>query len=172
MRRISVLCILLTTILLVSQGEIRTIVRLTYTDPFSPYQAIMPGQLSSALKAYKCPLPMTQPIAADMEFCQFTPDSGPFGSIVVVYNTIVQRVAFIVQPNRLYLSDLTQCWGRVARIQSDNDAPEMGLVDVVWGSRLYAVIDTTKTHFRGRLSYLLPISYIEVENDGVSCGSS
>jgi len=170
MRLLPKMSLRLLGILIIGQMAARGGARLTYKDPFAPYQAIMPGQLANVLERYACDPPFTDKTSADTTSCLFKPEGGPIIVIFVQYDHIIRRIGFSVRQGNLHLVDLTQCWGRPTGLVPDVSAYEMGLLDVHWGKQLYIVFDAVQYGDAGRLNYALPISYISIEGHSVSCG--
>jgi len=142
--------------------------RSSYSDPFAPYTAIMPGQSFDGVSNYPCQLHVSTSNGIEQGFCQFDSTDGIFGRITVVEaDHIITRLAFTMQSNHLRLGDLVLRWGKYDRDQSKPLADDATLVNVHWGNRIFAAVIT-----EGKaLSNFLPISYLSLENKELPCNS-
>jgi hypothetical protein len=172
MRRLVLICGILLTTLSTLEVVARVVGRLTYQDPFAPYQAIMPGEPSSALERYSCKPWADETTSTRPVFCQIIPNAGPFDVVFIdyEYNGVIRQIGFSVQRNRLNLGDLLACWGKPTSFEPEDSDFEMGNIDMHWGKRVYAVFDGIR--YGARLNYFVPIEYVSIEGAGVTCSSS
>jgi hypothetical protein len=171
MRRLVMISIFLITTLSTLEIVARAVGRLIYQDPFAPYQAIMPGEPSSALEHYPCQRREGGMTGTQTTFCTFIPGEGPFDFVTIEYeyNGVIKQIGFSVQRNRLYLGDLLPCWGKPISLEPEGSDFEKGYIDMHWGKHVYAGFDTL--HYGSRLSYRLPIEYVSIEGGKVTCSS-
>ena len=161
------ICVRLTFILCMAESVVLAGTRQARHDPVAPYEAIMPGQPPDALERYPCNIYRRD---ASTVYCAFSPKDGPFSSVSVQYGHIIKRIAFVVRPDSLHLSDLILCWGAPISVGPQNSPDEIGWTDVEWGKQLYAEI---AAGWNGaRLSYLLPVYYVAIDSDWQTCRSS
>src|SRR5258708_6421737 len=137
MWRMWMICVRLTVVLCVAEGVVLAGSRQAYHDPFAPYETIIPGQSSDPLEHYPCNV---HRINASTMYCTFSLTEGPFSSVSVQYDHVVKRIAFVVRPDGLHLSDLMLCWGEATSVGPQHNPDEIGWVDVEWGKQLYVAI--------------------------------
>jgi hypothetical protein len=138
--------------------------RSQYHDPFSPYSAIMPGQLFDPIEDYPCDLHVGMLKGVAPDSCRFEANDGVFDHVTVVESDqIITRLAFAVQPNSLRLGDLVLSWGQPTRIEAFDLLDNRYFVSVRWGDRVYA--GQTVEGYEARLDYFLPLSYILLEHE-------
>ena|SRR5258708_2634381 len=167
MWRIVMICVGLMGLLSGTEIVMLAGTRQPYRDPFTPYEAIMPGQPAEALQQYPCNLYRDETSTAH---CTFALQEGPFDFVQVVYDHTITWIGFTVHPGNLYLGDLIQCWGKFSSIELDNPKFRTPYADVFWGQQKNATIfaDRHGTH----LSFLLPIHSVSIAGEYQKCRSS
>jgi hypothetical protein len=169
MRALVILCGRVIAILVIAEVTVLVAAWLAYRDPFAPYQPIMPGQTWEALRDYSCYQPVTEPLVSETAYCQFMPKEGTFSLVAVEYSQVIKRIGFNVRQRGMHLGDLLQCWGKPSRVVPDARPYATEFLNVHWGKRAFAAIDVAQPG--PRLSHALPIPYLWIVDEPVSCGS-
>ncbi len=120
-----------------------------YPDPFAPYEAIMPGQPTTALEHYPCQFERVYAMETEPTVCRLRLNERIFDEVIVqFYGDKIWQVVF--KPEGLHFGELVQRWGF-----PDIDAIYPHSVYMHWGETVYATISPIDT--RRRSSYLLPV---------------
>ncbi len=156
MRKIAAIFVVITLVLLMSQVVVLGAAKLVYpdgyTDPFVPYEAIMPGQPSDVFREYlyeySCRFSNADSNTLD---CLIDSGDGTFSSVIIqFYNHTIREVNFIA--DRLYVIELVGRWGYPTVIARHDD-----FFYLRWGSHVRAFVVLAQ-----RFSYRLPVLSVAI----------
>lgn len=121
-----------------------------YVDPFTPYEAIMPGKPTEMLVDYPCAVPDLPLNFSPRPVCVLSPDEGLITHITVIAadETITQ---LIIAADGLQLLDVVQRWG-----QPDAQQETKRGIAVRWLAGVYAIAKPVPyLHNRSRINSLV-----------------
>ena len=120
-------------------------------DPFTPYEAIMPGQPSAALGQYPCHFEKGLDRDSEPTLCRIRPEGGIFSEVIALFQDAdrIRQVTF--KPEALHVGDLIQRWG-FPDIRDDNRE----FVYLRWRRGVVYAVVSPDTQAR-RFSYWLPV---------------
>jgi hypothetical protein len=162
--------VLFTAIMFVGAQAIVGASQLTSRNFLASYRPLLPGQSTDGAAAFPCEMRVGMSKGIEVGLCQFEAEDGVFGRVTVVEsNRIIQRLAFVVQADTLYLGDLVLCWGK-PDMPAFTIYPDMSIpLNLRWRSQTYAAIST---HSITVLDYFSPVSYLSLEPGALPCASS
>jgi hypothetical protein len=121
-----------------------------YSDPFAPYEAIMPGQPTRALESYRCQFERAYELETEATICRIYPDNSIFSQVSVLFHgDRIWQVVF--KPEGLSFGYLVQRWGSPDDIAASNRHS----INLIWDNSVYAVLSSIDTG--KRVNYLLPV---------------
>jgi hypothetical protein len=150
---------LLTPALFVVELTVFAGTRLVHTggdsDPFAPYEAIMPGQPTTALEQYPCQFERASELDTDATVCRIRPGEGIFSQVIVLFHgDRIWQVVFKMEGLRV--GDLVQRWG-----YPDFNENQRGFLSLRGHGEMDAII-ALRNPLR-RFHYLFPLDWIVVE---------